>query len=84
MITQALGTFLLAWIIGVTAEESSLQLATLVALAIACLIKANGLLAKKKRAAIVVETAFVLAMVVVMILAHAVVRSCHLIYGSIC
>lgn len=72
MITQLLGTFLLAWVIGITAAMEDLYLAGLVALTIALLIEANGFFSQKSRYAIAVEAGFVLAMVVVMILVHAV------------
>ena len=72
MITQGVGTFLLAWVIGITAALKSLHFALLVALTIAVLIKANGLFAHKSMYAIKVEAGFVLAMVVLMVAAHVV------------
>jgi hypothetical protein len=73
MISQAVGTFFLAWVIGVTATTDSLALAILVALTIATLIKANGLFAQKSKYSIMVESGFILAMVTLMILVHAVI-----------
>ncbi|PIR46296.1 MAG: twitching motility protein PilT [Candidatus Vogelbacteria bacterium CG10_big_fil_rev_8_21_14_0_10_45_14] len=72
MLTQAVGTFLLAWVIGVTETTGSLALAILIALSIATLIKANGFFGGKTKPAIFIETSFVLVMVIVMILVHAV------------
>ena len=72
MVAQAFGTFGLAWIIGITETTDALGLAILIALTIAVLIKANGLFGKKSRVAIMVESGFVIAMVVVMILAQAI------------
>lgn len=72
MITQAVGTFLLAWVIGVTETTDSLALAILITLTIATLIKANGFFAGKTKYAIFIEASFILAMAVVMILTHAV------------
>ena len=72
MIAQVVGTFLLAWVIGITATTDSLALAILIALTIATLIKANGLLTQKSKYAIMVESGFILAMAVVIILTHAV------------
>ena len=73
MLAQAVGTFLLAWVIGVTATTNSLALAILIALTIATIIKANGLFCKKSHYAIMVESGFILVMVAVMIAAHAVI-----------
>ena len=72
MISQAVGTFLLAWVIGITATTDSLMLAILIALTISVLVKANGFFAQKSRYAIAVESSYILAMVVVMIIAHAI------------
>ena len=72
MIVQALGTFGLAWIIGITAAEEKLLTAILIVLTIAFLIKANGLFAKKSMYAIHTEAGFVLAMAVIMIASHMV------------
>ena len=73
MISQAVGTFLLAWVIGITATTDSLALAILIALTIAILIKANGYFAQKSKYAIMVESGFILVMVIVMITAHALI-----------
>jgi len=72
MITQAVGTFLLAWVIGVTETTNSLVTAILITLTIAVLIKANGLFSGKSRYAVVTESGYVLAMVVIMIAAQAI------------
>lgn len=72
MLTQLFGTFLLAWTIGITETTNALPFAILIGLMVASLIEANGLFAQKSKYAIATEAGFVLAMVVVMILAHAV------------
>jgi hypothetical protein len=72
MITQAVGTFLLAWLIGITARENMLLTAILIAVTIAALIKAGGLFGQKNMYVVVVESTFVLAMVFVMIVVHVV------------
>jgi hypothetical protein len=72
MIVQGIGTFLLAWVIGITERTGALYTAILVAITIAALIKANGLWSNKKIYAIKVEAGFILAMVLVMILAQAI------------
>lgn len=70
MIAQAGATFLLSWLVGIAAAQNSWQFALLIALTCAGLIKANGLFASKGYTAIVIETGFVFAMVLVMWLAH--------------
>ena len=70
--TQFVATFLLAWVVGVTASNDALLTIVLVAVTIVALMGAGGLFAQKSRYAIVTETTFVLAMVVIMILVHAV------------
>lgn len=72
MTSQAFGTFFYSWLIGVSAAMNSLHLAAVVIFAIAALIKANGFFANKKMDAIKIETSYVLAMGIVMVLAHAV------------
>jgi hypothetical protein len=72
MLTQAVGTFLLAWVIGVTATTDSLAFSILITVTIAVLIKANGFFSQKSKYAIMVESGYILAMVVVMIIAHAI------------
>lgn len=71
MFSQAVGTFMLAWVIGITETTNALWFAILITLTLAALIKANGLFAGKTKTAIMIETSFVIAMVVVMILAQA-------------
>ena len=72
MAVQAFGVFLLAWVIGITERTEDLALALLIALMVAVLIKANGMFAQKGKYAVVVESTFVIAMVVVMIIAQAI------------
>lgn len=69
---QFFGTVLLGWVVGVTAANDALLTAILVTATIATLMAAGGLFAQKSRYAITVETTFVVAMVVIMILVHAV------------
>ncbi|MBP9717411.1 MAG: DUF1761 family protein [Candidatus Pacebacteria bacterium] len=72
MLTQAIGTLLLACVVGVLETTGSIGLTVLVALTMSVLIKANGFFAGKAKSAIYIEASFVLAMVVLMVLAHAV------------
>ena len=71
MVTQLIGTFLLAWVVGITAAHNALMMVILIVLMIVTLIIANGLFAKKSCYAIAVEAGFIVAMAVVMIAAQA-------------
>lgn len=72
MLTQATGTFLLAWVIGVTQTTGSLMLAVLIAVTISVLMKAGGLFTQRSTYAIAVDSSYVLVMAAVMIAAHMV------------
>jgi len=71
MVAQGVGTFLLAWVIGVTETTGAIALAILIALTISVLIKANGFWSQKSKYAIAVESGYILVMVIIMIAAHA-------------
>lgn len=70
MITQLLATFLMAWIIGVTAKGNMLLTAILVVLTLVAFNVSNGFFAKKKGVAVAIESGFIVAMAVVMIAAQ--------------
>ena len=72
LITQAIGTFLLAWVVGITAANNALLTVILVTITIMVLMAAGGLFTGKSRYAIYTETGFVAAMVVVMIAVQAI------------
>lgn len=72
MLSQAAGTFLFAWVIGVTETTNSLALAILITITIAVLIKANGFFGGKTKYAIFVESGYIIAMAIVMVLTHAI------------
>lgn len=72
MIAQIVGTALLAWVIGITETTDAIYFAILIAFTIAAIVKANGLYAQKSKYAISVEVGYILVMVIVMILAHAI------------
>lgn len=72
LFAQAVGTFLLAWVIGITQTTDSTAIAILIALTIAAIVKANGLFSQKSHYAIGVEAVYILVMVAVMLLAHAI------------
>jgi hypothetical protein len=67
LVVQLIGTFLLAWLVGITAAHNALATIILIVAAIIVLIVANGLFGSKSNYAIAIEAGFVAAMVVVMI-----------------
>tara|TARA_B110000858_G_scaffold198436_1_gene264965 strand:+ start:10987 stop:11373 length:387 start_codon:yes stop_codon:yes gene_type:complete len=72
LILQLIGTCLLAWLIGITAASDALMLAILITLTISVLIAAAGLFGGNDRYAAFAEGAFPIAMLVIMVLCHAV------------
>ena len=72
MIMQLLGTFLLAWLVGIGAAHNALAMTILIALTIIVLFVANGLFGSKSTYAIAVEAGFVAAMAIVMIAVQAI------------
>ena len=72
MITQAIGTFLLAWVVGITAFHNALHTLILITLTIVALVVAGGLFAKKSANAITVEATYIIAMVIIMVITHAI------------
>jgi Protein of unknown function (DUF1761) len=75
MLAQFIGTFLLSWVVGITAVSNALFTIILIAITIMALVIANGLFIKKSAYAIVVEAGFIAAMVVIMIIAQGVTSS---------
>ncbi len=69
---QALGTFLLAWVVGVTETSNALATIFLIVLMFIALQIAGGFFTQKSKAAIGVESGFVVAMFVIMIAAQAI------------
>jgi hypothetical protein len=67
MTVQAAGTFLLSWVVGVTAANNALLTVILVIAAIVALMLAGGLFTLKSRYAMATEAGFVVAMAAVMI-----------------
>lgn len=72
MLMQAVGTFLLAWVIGVTAANNALLTAILIVLTIVFLFIAGGLYCKKSRYAIATEAGYVVVMALVMIVCQGI------------
>ena len=67
LVVQLVGTFLLAWLVGITAAHNALATIILIVAAIIVLIIANGMFASKGSLAIAIEAGFIAAMAVVMI-----------------
>lgn len=72
MITQAVGTFLLAWIVGVTAANNALLTIFLVIITICVLMAAAGMFGKSNRYSITTEVGFVVAMSAIMIVVQGI------------
>jgi hypothetical protein len=72
MVVQFIATFLLAWLIGITAVSNALLLAILIVLGMAIMQAANGLFIGKSSYAIAAEAGFILAMAVIMIACQAI------------
>lgn len=72
LVVQLVGTFLLAWLVGITAAHNALAIIILIVLTIIALIVANGIFASKSNYAIATEAGFVAAMAVVMIVVQAI------------
>ena len=67
IVVQAIGTFLLAWLVGVTAANNALATIILAALTLIALMAAGGLFTNKSSYAITAETTYAAVMVVIMI-----------------
>lgn len=72
MLTQALGTFGLAWLVGITAANNALLTIILVLLTIMLLIVSNGKFAQKSNAAVTIEALFILAMGIIMVVCQGI------------
>lgn len=71
---QALGTFMLSWLVGITATHSALWTIILVAATIMVLMAAGGKFSQKSDYTIYTETGFVAAMTVIMIICQGIFR----------
>ena len=69
---QLLGTFLLAWLVGITAAHNALATIILVFVTIMALIVSGGIFSSKSNYAIATEAGFIAAMAVVMIAVQAI------------
>ncbi len=72
LVVQFVATFLLAWIIGITAVANALLTAILIVLTVVCLMVASSLFCQKSRYAIATEAGFVVVMAVIMIVCQGV------------
>ena len=72
MAAQLTGTFLMAWLVGITARSDALATAFLVILAIAVLIFAGGLMSQKSGEAALVDGGYAVVMGALMIAAQGV------------
>lgn len=72
MVSQLLGTIMLAWVVGITAVTSSLLTLILVVVTFTLLSASQGFFIKKSLAAIVIEQGYVVAMAVVMVVVQGV------------
>lgn len=72
MIVQAIGTFLLAWVVGVTASNNALLTAFLVILTLVFLMAGGGLFSQKKPNVIGIEVGFVIVMSAIMIVCQGI------------
>jgi hypothetical protein len=72
MILQAIGTFLLAWLVGVTAAGNALATIILVAITFMVLQAASGKFTGKSDYAIGTEVGFIAAMVLLMIIVQGI------------
>jgi hypothetical protein len=72
MVTQLLATFLLSWVVGVTAAQNALLTILLIIAMLAVFIAANGAFAKKGGQVIAIEVGLIVAMSVVMIIAQGI------------
>ena len=70
--TQAAGTLLLSWLVGVTAAHNALATLILAVVTIMMLMASGGFFAKKSNYAIATETGFVAAMTVIMVAVQAI------------
>lgn len=72
MIVQAIGTFLLAWVVGVTASNNALLTVFLVILTLVFLMAGGGLYSQKKSNVIAIEVGYVIVMSAIMIVCQGI------------
>lgn len=70
MVTQLLGTFLLAWVVAIAALSQALSSLILVVIAFMCLSLSQGLFVKKSFTSMLIEQGYIAVMTVVMVTVH--------------
>tara|TARA_R110002073_G_scaffold191042_3_gene349738 strand:+ start:203 stop:589 length:387 start_codon:yes stop_codon:yes gene_type:complete len=72
LLLQLIGTFLLAWLVGITAARDGLPLAIMMVLTVSVFLGASGFFDDNGRYAAITEGVFPLAMGVIMVLCHVI------------
>lgn len=72
MVFQAIGTFMLAWLVGITAAQNALLTIILVVLTFIALQVAGGLFSQKRGIAIAIDAGFVCTMALIMIISQGI------------
>jgi hypothetical protein len=72
MLSQLVATFLLAWLIGITAASDSLLTAILIILTVVFMIGSNGMFAGKSNYAVATECGFISVMSTILIICQGV------------
>jgi multidrug transporter EmrE-like cation transporter len=72
MVLQAVGTFLLSWLVGITAASNALATIILITITIMVLMAAGAQFTRKSSYAMWTEVGFVAAMVVLMIVVQGI------------
>ncbi len=72
MFVQAVGTFLLSWLVGITAASNALLTIILIAVTLMTLMAAGSMYCKKPGSAIIIEMGYVFTMVVLMIICQGI------------
>jgi len=67
LVVQALGTFCLSWVVGVTAASNALITLLLIVFTITIILAGAGLFVKKSSTAIFIEVGYIFAMTIIMI-----------------
>lgn len=72
MVSQAIATFGLAWLIGITVAGETLLTISLILITLILFIVSNGKFAQKSNAAVAIEGSFIFAMGVLMLICQAI------------
>lgn len=72
MVTQAIGTFLLAWIVGITFTQGAFPMLILIVATFVFLQISGGYFTQKSTAAIFIDSGFTVAMTAVMLVCQSI------------